>query len=842
MRPPANERWIAAASALARALGAAGAPAGDAARDLGLLVFYRVAMLAWARPDGRAALAAARDAGDPWRALHAAFDAARLGGGVFAPDVLGTPLERLEPPRAELRAALALGLDGPLPAPAQLGGLHEVCLARGLADARAERDAVSLARKRQGAYFTPPACVDHLLDRALEPALAEHVARLATLTDADAERALLDLRVVDIAMGAGDFLVPAARRIERALARFVAARPGLAARSATDPVPLRRRVAERCLAGVDVDPLAVALARTALAADAWPDASSDARPDARPKAWSDARPDARPEAWSDARPDAWSEGRDFAGLEARLVRGDALLDRATLAVAGVAPDGLAPLDLERAFPDELGPPAAGRRGFDVVLGNPPWDKVRFETDAFFCRHRPGLGALPAAARKRTIAALLAERPELAEAAERERGRAARLQACFRRAAGAYAHQGRGHIDTAKLFTERILALVAPRGRVGVVLPRQALVLAGWSELRTLLFERARTHVAVAHNRGGWLFPDAHASYAVALVASERGVAPEHARLELAPGADSERALRVARAAAPAVSSPDAWRARVSSELALPSFSRRGARGGGEALFARLLEGPRLGEPAAGALRATPWAALDVAKHLAKLPAPAPGEPGVVVARSRDVRPFAFRADAWSSGARRVARAPLERALAERLVPRLGPSARSAPLAAVALAYRYPARADDTRTLIATRLPDGVAPATGYVHSLLVPAASEEQRLYLLGLANSLVWNWFARRLVDRHVTASVVRALPLPARAPDGADGACGRIAAIADGLSSAQGDDAALCVRLDVEVARAFELTWPEARVVLADFSPRAHPASDELARALEHALAPVT
>jgi hypothetical protein len=54
-------------------------------------------------------------------------------------------------------------------------------------------------------------------------------------------------------------------------------------------------------------------------------------------------------------------------------------------------------------------------------------------------------------------------------------------------------------------------------------------------------------------------------------------------------------------------------------------------------------------------------------------------------------------------------------------------------------------------------------STGYAHGIAILSdASTIDILALLGVMNSVPVDWWARRLVDRHVTASIVRALPLP--------------------------------------------------------------------------------
>ena len=77
------------------------------------------------------------------------------------------------------------------------------------------------SRKSSGSYFTKSFAVDHLLDRALEPALDDHLKRLDAMGEADATEALFDFRVADIAMGSGHFLVAAIDRIERQIADYL---------------------------------------------------------------------------------------------------------------------------------------------------------------------------------------------------------------------------------------------------------------------------------------------------------------------------------------------------------------------------------------------------------------------------------------------------------------------------------------------------------------------------------------------------------------------------------------------------------------------------------------------
>ena len=110
-----------------------------------------------------------------------------------------------------------------------------------------------------------------LLDSALDPVVE---AAVGDKTGAEAERAILDLKVCDPAVGSGHFLVGAAHRLARHLARIRAYGAG-----ESEPSPLLyqhalRDVIGRCLYGVDVNPMAAELCRVGL----WLEALEPGKP------------------------------------------------------------------------------------------------------------------------------------------------------------------------------------------------------------------------------------------------------------------------------------------------------------------------------------------------------------------------------------------------------------------------------------------------------------------------------------------------------------------------------------------------------------------------------------
>lgn len=114
-------------------------------------------------------------------------------------------------------------------------------------------------RKQTGSYYTPPELVHELVESALVPVLEDRLR--GAKTKAEREAALLGLRVCDPAAGSGHFLLAAARRIARELAKV---------RSDEDePPPGQYRLALRdvirnCVYAVDKNPLAVDLCKVAL--------------------------------------------------------------------------------------------------------------------------------------------------------------------------------------------------------------------------------------------------------------------------------------------------------------------------------------------------------------------------------------------------------------------------------------------------------------------------------------------------------------------------------------------------------------------------------------------------
>ena len=124
-------------------------------------------------------------------------------------------------------------------------------------------------RHSSGAYYTPDYVVKYIVDETVGPMLREAVADKHT--DEERVRAVLELDVLDPAMGSGHFLVEATEYVARFLVGLgVSVSPGgPEARATQDGASAelaywKRRVAQSCVYGVDLNPLAVELAKLSL--------------------------------------------------------------------------------------------------------------------------------------------------------------------------------------------------------------------------------------------------------------------------------------------------------------------------------------------------------------------------------------------------------------------------------------------------------------------------------------------------------------------------------------------------------------------------------------------------
>jgi hypothetical protein len=715
----------------------------------------------------------------------------------------------------------------------QLGAVYETLLDYA---PKIETRTLSLApgsgvRKATGTFYTPQPIADYLVRRTLGP-----------LVDEATPDQILRLRIVDPAMGSGAFLVAACRFLahayEAALVRAGGCHP-------TDideagRAGIRRTIAERCLYGVDLNPMAVQLARLSLwlatlAAD-------------RPLSFLDHRLQS-----GDSLLGVWlSQLRRPPDIRRRRRGSDSLPLFDEALVSSALREAL-PIrfSLEAMPNDTVDQVRAKERAFadltsrHAVLSR--WKRVaHLWCAAWFARGDDGLpasafGSLSDAALtdrsalpQRTTARCLEAADAIGEARrlfhwelefpevffDREGARLARagfdavignppwdmiradsgaadvrtrarLDVAplirFTRDAGVYTAQSDGHANCYQLFVERAIALTRPGGRFGLVLPSGLATDHGSAALRRRLFSSCRVDAIVGMDNHRSVFP-IHRSVRFLLVTASVGepTARFACRLGLDDPAELEAtggqlSLSVSPALLERISGPGLALPHLRSALDVAIVERAAT------LFRPLGDADGWGAQFGRELNASDD--RDAFR---------PAGRGLPVVEGKHLEPFRAAVDAVRHGigpadARRLLRSDRH----ER--PRL--------------AYRDVASATNRLTLIAAVLPGGCV-STHTVFCLRNALPARTQHL-LCGFFNSFVVNYLVRLRVTTHVTTATVEQLPIPTI--DAAPAACREIATLAR-LLARRHDPAALAC-LNARVATLYQLSVAEFEHILGTF-----------------------
>jgi hypothetical protein len=687
-------------------------------------------------------------------------------------------------------------------------------------------------RKATGAFYTPQPIAEYIVRRTLGPLVRE------TTPDA-----ILQLRIVDPSMGSGAFLVAACRYLasayEAALVRIGGCHPSDIGES--ERAAIRRTIAERCLYGVDLNPMAVQLARLSL----WLTTLASNRPlsfldhrlqvgDSLLGAWLSVlnRPPGRgsqrrsndhepllfddpslrdvmreilPARFSlESTPNdtvqvVRSKERMFAALNAQGARLTAWRkiadlwcaswfesDRASAARAfGVLSDeilsgqGSLPSRVAAAYLTATEKCAAALRFFHWELEYP---EVFFAADG---ARRENAG----------FDAILGNPPwEMIRADHETAGATSGGLLRFTRDAGIYTAQSDGHANFYQLFTERAVALTRPGGRIGLVLPLGFATDHGSAALRRLLLAQCDADAMVGFSNA-------------------RGIFPIHRGL---------RFLLVTASVGQATSSI-ACRFGVEDPAELQSVGEEPAA---THTWFPVRIAPSILERMSGKDLTIPWCRtqldLAIAERAATLFEPLGADRGWAARFGRELN---ATEDRRLLRDRRTGLPVIEGGHIEPFVVDLGASRwsmreqdarrrlRDKRYMRPRLAYRDVASATNRLTLIAAMLPAGVV-STHTVFCLRTPMPSHDQYL-LCGLLNSFVVNYLVRLRVSTHVTTALVEQLPVPTRthAPDAAR----EVAALARILSRRH--DHAAAARLQARVARLYQLSMEEFEHILSTF-----------------------
>ena len=409
-------------------------------------------------------------------------------------------------------------------------------------------------RKLTGSYYTPPSLVGELIASTLDPVIADAISSCPEYP----RTAILELNVIDPACGSGHFLLAAARRLATEIARID---------SDTDtPDETTRRQALRevvrhCIFGVDRNPLAVELCKTAL----WLETIQPGKPltflDSHILRGDSLVGVLDPEIMADGIPESAYKPltgdnraicldlkkRNRSPTQKSLFDQEAVLE---VAVSNIDLDDMPEDTIENverkraAWEAGLNEPTRAREtlrsnlfvsayfgpkthdnhelipqtqdllrmvdgrperkgvrefscrialdhdyfhwylafpeimqdgGFDVVLGNPPWERLKLQEKEFFASRSPKIANAP----NKPIRDQLIRQLNRETASPIEKNlhfdflkakRGSEAASHFVRTAGRYPLTGVGDVNTYAVFAELFLQLVNPSGRAGMIVP------------------------------------------------------------------------------------------------------------------------------------------------------------------------------------------------------------------------------------------------------------------------------------------------------------------------------------------------------------------------------------
>ncbi len=458
-------------------------------------------------------------------------------------------------------------------------------------------------RKGTGSYYTPDEIVKFLVRRGLEPILADRSSKIGrdvasyaknpTPENRDAcMEHLLDIQVLDPAMGSGHFLVEALNQLTSWATETMKKHPkhplleelevdrktvvdeqekmgvSIDLNLLTHDVLLKRKIMKRCIFGVDSNPTATEIAKLALWLDSFAigvpftymdhhirtgDSTIGVSLDDLNGVKNQSLDDWMPGEESNAMLEDVSTSPDITVSQVR--RSEALYEKYAESVsntkrvldafaASIIDDTMLPkksgmefvhrfgrygknedktirdarrkvseiaerrrffhweLEMRDAFTD-------ARHGFDVIIGNPPWDKIKPFDDEFFTPYYPAFKSLPTKAKKEEIMDILLQNDEIKT--EYELYKKSFLEKTnFYSTASTYQMQGSDARDLSKLILERTFQLLSENGVISMVIPSQVLASSGSTDIRQEILNKEIIQLYVFENKGK-IF-DIHSSY------------------------------------------------------------------------------------------------------------------------------------------------------------------------------------------------------------------------------------------------------------------------------------------------------------------------------------------
>lgn len=150
-------------------------------------------------------------------------------------------------------------------------------------------------------------------------------------------------------------------------------------------------------------------------------------------------------------------------------------------------------------------------GFDVVLGNPPWEKIQAEEQSFFAPESPDIANAVGAKRKAMIQKLEKTDPALFHRWQSYQESIKRVDTFFK-VSRRYPLTGKGKLNTYAVFSELALTIQRGIGSAGIIIPLGIVTDYTTKDFFWHLMKQKRIKKLIGFENESFIFPDVHHSF------------------------------------------------------------------------------------------------------------------------------------------------------------------------------------------------------------------------------------------------------------------------------------------------------------------------------------------
>jgi hypothetical protein len=396
-------------------------------------------------------------------------------------------------------------------------------------------------------------------------------------------------------------------------------------------------------------------------------------------------------------------------------------------------------------------------GFDVLIGNPPWEKIKVEEHQWWAAQLPGLRGLGMAERSRTLSKFKESRPDLVQQYESAIDSTSMMRRIV--GSGPYAGIGSGDIDLYKAFTWRNWQCLRENGWNGLVLPRGALTSPGTKAWRDEIMNKGVfKNVIIASNSKNWVFEAVHPQKEFAFVSIMKSTSESMMKFG-GPCYSGAEFIQIQE------NLTSVTKEEFTSWKLGGSFPMLGNKQAGN-IFRKMLLNPRFGNHPDFEFRGC--TEFHETADAEILDSETDSKKPIEVASGR-----AF--SIWNPDAGDLY-AHTDESGQNRILEKISNSStqsRSAyygmnidsidklPSTKARIAFRDVTNSTNSRTLVACLMPPNRMLVGGAPY-LLRRRGTTRDEAFLLGIMSSLIFDWFARRVVEGHMKLYILDSMPVP--------------------------------------------------------------------------------